>query len=72
MQMSIVYVLNRSSQAPPPPSLMKPLRRGESNYQMVFINDKWLTLEKELGQGEFGSVLKGIYRPPNESPVRQP
>ena len=38
---------------------------------MVFINDKWLTLEKELGQGEFGSVLRGIYRPPNEAPVRE-
>ena len=36
---------------------------------MVFINDKYLTCGEELGQGEFGSVLRGKYKPPTGRPV---
>ena len=32
---------------------------------MVGIKEKALRLGEELGQGEFGSVLKGTYRQPN-------
>ena len=31
---------------------------------MVYIQEEALTLKNELGQGEFGSVLKGTYRTP--------
>ena len=33
------------------------------NYEMVAIKKECLTLGAELGQGEFGSVLRGKYRP---------
>lgn len=61
---------HRSAQPPPPPGLLMPNPRKDSNYQMVCINESWLTLGEELGQGEFGSVLKGKYKPPNERIVR--
>lgn len=40
----------------------KPKNMG--NYEMVAIKEDCLTLGTELGQGEFGSVLRGKYRPP--------
>lgn len=39
-------------------------------YTMVFINDKFLTFGDELGQGEFGSVLRGKYKEPGGKAVR--
>ena len=39
------------------------------NYQMVYIQEDALTLKNELGQGEFGSVLKGTYRTPEGAVV---
>ena len=30
----------------------------------VMIDSKYISLGQELGQGEFGSVLKGIYTKP--------
>ena len=34
---------------------------------MVLINERSLTLGEELGQGEFGSVLRGKYKPPGHT-----
>ncbi len=38
---------------------------------MVYIQEEALTLKNELGQGEFGSVLKGTYRTPEGIMVRK-
>ena len=43
---------------PPPPPFHRPSR---DPYQMVAIKEDSIKLGQELGQGEFGSVLKGIY-----------
>ena len=57
-----------SSLPPPPPGPLKSVRK-DSGYTMVFINDKCLSLGEELGQGEFGSVLRGKYKPPGGKSV---
>ncbi len=55
---------------PPPPPGPHHKTPRDSGYTMVFINDKFLTLGDELGQGEFGSVLRGKYKPPSGKAVR--
>ena len=45
--------------------------RQKDSYQMVYIQEEALTLKNELGQGEFGSVLKGTYRTPEGIMVRK-
>ena len=37
----------------------------KDTYQMVAIKEDSLHLGDELGQGEFGSVLRGTYRSPD-------
>lgn len=37
---------------------------------MVYIQETSLSLGPELGQGEFGSVLRGTYRMPDGKSVR--
>ena len=44
---------------PPPPPVQRPNR---DPYQMVAIKEELIHLGQELGQGEFGSVLKGVYK----------
>ena len=39
-------------------------------YSMVYIQEKALSLGSELGQGEFGSVLRGTYKTPEGRLVR--
>lgn len=48
---------------PPPPPLHTP--KEKDPYQMVAIKADSVTLGGELGQGEFGSVLRGKYKQPN-------
>ena len=61
-----------SCQAPPPPGPIRGKKEASKAYTMVYINDECLTLNEELGQGEFGSVLRGKYKPPNSRPVSPP
>ena len=49
---------------PPPPPLHTP-NKEKDPYQMVAIKADNITLGGELGQGEFGSVLRGKYKQPN-------
>ena len=46
---------------PPPPPIQTPAAR-EKGPQMSYISEQDLQLGTELGQGEFGSVLKGVYK----------
>ena len=50
------------------PQFNSDTRRPES-YQMVYILEEALILGTELGQGEFGSVLRGTYRTPESRVV---
>ena len=59
--------LNGASGHPPQPILPKPKR--EDKYEMVPIKEEALMLGQELGQGEFGSVLRGKYRLPSGKSV---
>ena len=52
------------SRYPPPPPIHKP-KDMKDTYQMVAIKEDSLHLGEELGQGEFGSVLRGTYRSPD-------
>ena len=52
------------SRYPPPPPIHKP-KDMKDTYQMVAIKAETLNLGQELGQGEFGSVLRGTYRAPD-------
>lgn len=47
-------------------------QKNMHNYEMVAIKEDCLTLGAELGQGEFGSVLRGKYRPPGGKLVSFP
>ena len=38
---------------------------------MVAIKEEAIKLGEELGQGEFGSVLKGVYKDPTGKKVRK-
>lgn len=53
-----------STHPPPPSGPHVKSAKKDSGYTMVFINDKYLSFGEELGQGEFGSVLRGKYKPP--------
>ena len=48
-----------------PPGPHKPMGKDKDPYQMVAIKADALSLGDELGQGEFGSVLRGEYRTPD-------
>ena len=52
---------------PPPPLPVGP-QEDESNLQTI-INLSELEKCAELGQGEFGSVLRGVWRNPNGAAV---
>lgn len=53
---------------PPLPSLSI-IPSTKDKYEMVPIKEEALLLGQELGQGEFGSVLRGKYRLPNGKSV---
>ena len=42
-----------------------PRRGAKDNYEMMYIRKEDLKLKEELGQGEFGSVLRGTYKGPS-------
>lgn len=53
-----------------PPGPHKPMGKDKDPYQMVAIKADALSLGDELGQGEFGSVLRGEYRTPDGKIVK--
>lgn len=50
-----------SHHAPAPPPLVTPSPKTDT---MVYVKKELLELGQELGQGEFGSVLMGVYHAP--------
>ena len=60
--------IGRPAPPPPPPTQLVAREKGP---QLSYISEHDLQLGAELGQGEFGSVLKGVYKGADGKKVRR-